>query len=76
MISRNINVAHWKRRRYGPFTAALWVHLKGLEITIINVYNPRGDGPQIRTWLEVRTAIEEAKGEIILLGDFNAHHPI
>jgi len=21
-------------------------------------------------------AIEEAKGEIILLGDFNAHHPI
>jgi endonuclease/exonuclease/phosphatase (EEP) superfamily protein YafD len=52
------------------------VRLEGLEITIINVYNPRGDGPQIRTWPEVKMAIEEAKGEIILLGDFNAHHPM
>jgi hypothetical protein len=52
------------------------VRLEGLEITIINVYNPREDGPQIRTWPEVKTAIEEAKGEIILLGDFNAHHPM
>jgi Endonuclease-reverse transcriptase len=76
MISKNIDLAHWKRRQYGPFTAALWVRLEGLEVTIINVYNPRGDGPQIRTWPEVKTAIEEAKGEIILLGDFNAHHPI
>src|SRR6266702_4670991 len=27
-------------------------------------------------WPKVKTAIKEAKGEIILLGDFNAHHPI
>ena len=45
-------------------------------MTIINVYNPREDGPQIRIWPKVKMAIEEAKGEIILLGDFNIYHPI
>ena len=45
IISRNINAAHWKRRQYGPFTTALWVRLKGLKATIINIYNPREDGP-------------------------------
>ena len=52
------------------------MRLEGLEVTVINVYNPRGDNSQIRAWPEVKTAIEEAKGEIILLGDFNAHHPV
>jgi len=65
---------YWKHRQYSPFTAALWLYLEGFKVIIINVYNLRGEGPQIRIWPEVETAIEEAKGEVILLGDFNAHY--
>ena len=76
IVSKNIDFTYQKCRQYGPFTAALWVRLKGLEITVINVYNLYRGGPQIRIQLEVKTAIKEAKGEIILLGDFNAYYPI
>ena len=44
-------------------------------ITVINVYNPRGSGSRICTWDLIQQALSEADGEIILLGDFNAHHP-
>jgi len=27
-------------------------------------------------WLKIETAIKEAKGEVILLGDFNAHYSV
>ena len=76
IISKNIDFAYQKRRQYGPFTTALQVRLEGLEVIIINVYNLYRDSPQIRIQLEVKTAIKEAKGEIILLGNFNTHHPI
>ena len=76
IISKNIDFVHQKYRQYSPFTAALQVRLKGLKVIIINIYNPRGDSPQIRTQLEVKMAIKEAKREIILLGNFNAHHLI
>jgi endonuclease/exonuclease/phosphatase family metal-dependent hydrolase len=45
------------------------------QVTIINVYNPRSGGPRIQEWPRVAQALEEAKGEILLLGDFNVHHP-
>ena len=76
IISRNINIAYQKYKQYGPFTIALQVRLKGLEVIIINIYNLCGDSPQIRIQLKVRTAIKEAKEEIILLGDFNAYYLI
>ena len=43
-------------------------------MTIINVYNPRGNGQRINAWTALETALGEAVGEVILLGDFNAHH--
>lgn len=52
------------------------MQLADTELSIINVYNPRSHGPRIQTWNIIQEAIHQAKGEIILLGDFNAHHPI
>ena len=44
-------------------------------MSIINIYNPRGSRPRINAWGALETALGEAAGEVILLGDFNAHHP-
>jgi hypothetical protein len=41
----------------------------------VNVYNPRAGGPRIQEWPRISAAPEEAQGEVLLLGDFNSHHP-
>jgi hypothetical protein len=74
MIRRDIPISHWKRTQYGPNTAALQIQTDEALTTIINVYNPRGNAPSIGEWPRVQEAIANAKGEIILLGDFNTHH--
>lgn len=74
MIKRDIGESQWKRRQYGPNVATLEITLRDLNIAIINVYSPRGRGPRIKEWNNVTKALSEAQGEILLLGDFNAHH--
>ena len=43
---------------------------------IVNVYNPRGNGPRIRVWDSVQRVLDALSGKVVLLGDFNAHHPV
>jgi hypothetical protein len=74
MIRRDAPVSHWYRTQYGPNVAALSIKLLEREITIINVYNPRGDAPTVQEWPRITQAAREAQGSIILLGDFNTHH--
>jgi hypothetical protein len=74
MIKRNAGYSQWKRSQYGPNVAALQIQTDIGAITVINVYNPRGGGPRLREWTNVKKALHEAEGEVILLGDFNAHH--
>ena len=42
----------------------------------MNIYNPQGEEPRLKTWEIINRALEEAEGKIILLRDFNAHHPV
>src|SRR5438045_173399 len=65
MVSKEVHLGHWS-----------FQHLRtmGNPLTIINVYNPWGNGPRIQTW-EAIEALAEAEGEVLLLGDFNVHHP-
>ena len=74
MVSKRISPHTWFFQPYSQNATALHLH-RAKDITIINVYNPRSNGPQIQTWKTIQQATHEAKGEIILLGDFNAHHP-
>ena len=30
------------------------------RVTILNIYNPRGESPQLREWLRIEMALEEA----------------
>jgi hypothetical protein len=77
MTSQDIDQTSWQRRQYGPYVMALWIKLPTTHLTVINVYNPRDNGPRIQTWPRIAQALDEAPkdGEIALLGDFNAHHP-
>ena len=75
MVRRDIPISQWKRTQYGPNVAALLLRLQDRDITIINVYNPRDHTPTIKEWPRIYQALNDAVGESILLGDFNAHHP-
>jgi exonuclease III len=57
--------------------ASLEIKTATEDITIINVYNPRNNGPRIQTWPQIAQALDDISQdkEIILLGDLNAHHP-
>jgi len=74
MVSRKISAHTWFCQPYSQNVAALHLH-HTKDMTIINVYNSRSNEPQIQTWQTIQQAIHEAEDEIILLGDFNAHHP-
>ena len=75
MVSREVNAAYWSYKQYGPYVAVLQLLLCETTVSIINVYNPRGSRPRINAWGALETALGEAVGEVILLGDFNTHHP-
>jgi len=76
MIRRDIGAAQWKRRQYGSNVAALKLTTLSGKITIVNVYNPRDGGPRLHEWDRIAEALQEAEGETLLLGDFNAHHQV
>jgi endonuclease/exonuclease/phosphatase family metal-dependent hydrolase len=75
MIRRDAGVSQWKRIQYSIYAAVLELQLDYGTLTVINVYNPRGLGLTITEWPRITQAIQEAKGHVVLLGDFNAHHP-
>jgi endonuclease/exonuclease/phosphatase family metal-dependent hydrolase len=76
MISNEIPISDWRFYPHSDYVASLAVRLEGEEVTIINVYNPRDNRTRIQTWPQIQDAINSAQGEIILLGDFNTHHPL
>lgn len=74
MIRKGAGVSQWSRKQYGPDVAALRITQGGV-LTVINVYSRYTTGPRLIVWRQLIQALNEAEGEIILLGDFNAHHP-
>jgi len=75
MIRRDVPASQWKRRQYGPNVATLTIVLQERTLTIVNVYNPRSNDPRIKEWPRIQEALQGAQGDILLLGDFNTHHP-
>ena len=75
MVSEELGTGQWRHQTYGPHVIKLEIQTEDGNLSIINVYNPQDNGPRIRTWARIEKALNNAEGEIILLGDFNAHHP-
>jgi hypothetical protein len=74
MVRRDVSVSQWKRTQFGPNVARLDLQLQGRVLSIVNVYNPPRNRTRISVWPEIQQAADEAPGQILLLGDFNAHH--
>jgi hypothetical protein len=55
--------------------AVLEINTTQGKLTILNIYNPRSRDPRLQEWPQIQRALEETSEEILLLGDFNAHHP-
>src|SRR5436309_14818562 len=75
MVVNMLHIVHWSFQAHSPYVASLQITTAGGPIEIINIYNPRDNGPRIQVWDTVARVIDAAIGQIILLGDFNAHHP-
>ena len=81
MVSKSININTWECHRICEDIVALTLNTVHGPIDIINVYNPKPATP--RSWTpsrlgDIQWTIQESittKRELILLGDFNLHHP-
>ena len=76
LISEELGIDQWRYKVYSPHVIRLEIQVEEGYLSIINVYNPPDNGPRIRMWPQIEKAIKDAVGEVILLGDFNAHHPV
>ena len=76
LISEELGIDQWRYKVYSPHVIRLEIQVEEGYLSIINVYNPPDNGPRIRMWPQIEKAIKDAAGEVILLGDFNAHHPV
>ncbi len=75
MVSKLMPIQDWRFEHLSDQVAALHIRTTCGELVIINVYNPRGTAQRIATWDTIAGALREGR-ETILLGDFNAHHPV
>jgi len=81
MVSKALDIGSWACQAEHPDITTLTLRSSRGPIDIINVYNPKPVTPRSRTpsrLPEVKKAIRdsvEGEREIILLGDFNLHHP-
>jgi hypothetical protein len=78
MISKRLDPATWHFEATGPYITSLHLTLNLAiphNLTIINIYNPQSSEQRIRIWDELATVLQRTTSEVVLLGDFNAHHP-
>jgi hypothetical protein len=75
MISRSVPPGDWTSSSTGCHVSTLRIQTQEETITLINVYSPGDTGPRITAWNDTQKVLDEVKGEVILLGDFNTHHP-
>jgi hypothetical protein len=75
MISKDLPLSTWQFKAYTSCVAALQIRLATVTITLINIYNPISNSDSFEIWNDIGKALDEAEGEVMLLGDFNAHHP-
>src|SRR3982074_1237266 len=57
MISKQLHIGQWSFQPYGRHVAMIRIQLAEHSLSIINVYNPRGNGPRIQTWESIQQAL-------------------
>jgi hypothetical protein len=75
MISKNIPQDKWTVTTYSDFVTMIRIKTDHTTINIINIYNPRSQSREFKIWKYIQEALAQCKDEVLLLGDFNTHHP-
>ena len=87
LISQELHIAEWEWRNHSPFIASLVLSLTGKECHILNIYHPStNEGIEMPPLHQLREILADtlARGAggqgmtekpLVLLGDFNLHHP-
>ncbi|KNG79995.1 putative reverse transcriptase [Aspergillus nomiae NRRL 13137] len=74
-ISRKINPRTWRHTVHSADCQELELHVQGRKLRIFNIYNP-GPWDTNRTGtVELLDRVVAPRGDHIILGDFNLHHP-
>ena len=66
---------NWAYKLYDAYIAAVTIRLKGVSVTVINIYNPIGNKEVIIIGKSIKLTLNKVEKEIILLKNFNAHYP-
>jgi hypothetical protein len=77
MVSKELGIDSWRFRHVSPYIAVLRVQLGQEFLTIVNVYNPINCTAHTEAITECIRTLDETdpSDQIVLLGDFNLHHP-
>jgi hypothetical protein len=75
MIRRGARITQWNRIQFGSNVAVLRLKIGGEDFTIVNVYTRGTRGPRVQEWTKIQEALNSNQDNILLLGDFNTHHP-
>ena len=84
LVSRELDPSTWSSLYLSRDVSCLLVRTKGLQLGIINVYNPgpqsqrQGQAsalPEVQQVLRHLHQTRDKETEILLLGDLNLHHP-
>ena len=76
MISKLLALENQAYKLYNVYVTAVTIRLESVNVTIINIYNPIGNKEVIIIGKFIKLALDKIKKDIILLKDFNIHHPI
>ena len=75
IINKLLVPGDWAYKPYNTYIAAVTIRLEGMSVIIINIYNPINNKKVIIIEKSIKLALDKVEGEIILLKNFNAHHP-
>ena len=75
MINKLLAPGDWAYKLYNTYIAVVTIRLEGISVTVINIYNLIGNKKVIIIERSMESALNKAEKEIILLKNFNTHHP-
>ena len=65
---------NWAYKPYDVYVAVVTIRLKGVSVTVINIYNPIGNKNVIIIGRFMELALNKVEREITLLRDFNIYY--
>jgi hypothetical protein len=80
LVSKRLSLRRWRHRVVSHDAGLLVLDTEAGEIAILNIYNPGGQGsargpPSCLADIRAGLDVLEEGAQLLLLGDFNLHHP-